>query len=197
VPLLTGFNASEMIDPGVRTAGQFERAVRARYGTFADRLLALYPHATEAEVARSNEALARDRYMTGLILWSRARTATSGQPVYAYLYDHAYPPVRGGQAFGAFHSSELPYIFGTIGAGDRQFTPADRVIVRQWQDLVLAFIQTGAPALRAKPWPRITPRSVAVMGLGDSPGPRPAVSTPERFAALRAYAAAKGSLGLM
>ncbi|MBC2668844.1 carboxylesterase/lipase family protein [Novosphingobium piscinae] len=197
VPLLSGFNAAEMIDPAVRSPAAFEAAVRARYGAFADRLLALYPHATEAEAIRANGELARDRYMAGLLIWSRARTAAHGQRVFAYLYDHAYPPVRGGQPWGAFHSSGLPYLFGTIGLGDRVFTAADRVIVRQWQDRVLAFARTGDPRLPQSPWPAVTSRSATVMGLGDSVGPRPAVSTPERLAVLQAYAAAGGTLGLM
>ncbi|MEL0210570.1 MAG: carboxylesterase family protein, partial [Novosphingobium sp.] len=46
VPLITGYNSAEMIDMAVRTPAQFEAAVRARYGASADRLLALYPHAT-------------------------------------------------------------------------------------------------------------------------------------------------------
>ncbi|WP_298200712.1 carboxylesterase family protein [Novosphingobium sp.] len=197
VPLLTGFNAAEMIDLSVRSPDRFVQAVRARYGTFADRLLALYPHATDAEVVQSNATLARDRYMTGLLLWSRTRTASSGQPVYAYLYDHPYPAVRGGQGWGAFHTSELPYIFGTLGLGDRTFTAADRAVARQWQDRVLAFLRTGNPSTPGAVWPRMSARSREVMGLGDRMGPRAAVSTPERLDVLQAYAAANGNLGLM
>ena len=197
VPLLTGFNADEMIDPSVRGPDLFVAAVRRRYGAFADRLLALYPHTTPAEAIASNALLARDRYMTGLLLWARARTAASGQTVFAYRYDHPYPPVRGGQRFGAFHSSELPYVFGTIGLGDRSFTAADRVVVRQWQDRVLAFVRTGAPALPGSPWPKVGRAETRVMVLGRAAAAGPAVSSPERFAALSAYAAAGGRLGLM
>ena len=197
VPLLTGFNAAEMIDLSVRSPAGFEQAVRTRYGVFADRLLALYPHATETEVIQSNATLARDRYMTGLLIWARTRTVKSGQPIHAYLYDHSYPPVRGGQGWGAFHSSELPYIFGTLGLGDRAFAPADHAISRQWQDRLLAFMRSGNPSVPGAVWPRMTVQGRLVMGLGDRPGLRPAVSSPERLAVLQAYAAAGGTLGLM
>lgn len=194
VPLITGFNAAEMIDPSVRTPAQFETAVRARYGDFADRLLSLYPHATEAEAVASNALLARDRYMAGVLLWARERTRTAQQPVFAYLYDHAYPAVKGGQSWGAFHSSQLPYVFGNIGIGERTFGPADARVVRQWQDRLLAFMRSGNPG---KGWPRVTRTSARVMGLGDREGIRAAVSTPERLEAFRAYAASGGKLGLM
>lgn len=197
VPLLGGYNAAEMIDPGVKTPEAFERSIRARYGSFADRLLSLYPHATADEAAQSNVLVARDRYLSGLLLWSRARTAASGQRVYAYLYDHPYPPVRGQMAYGAFHSSELPYVFGALGHGDREFTATDRAVSRQWQDHLLAFMRTGDPSLKGKPWLRIGNASQQVTVIGDNPGPRNAVSSQARFAAFRAYAASGGNLGLM
>lgn len=194
VPLISGYNSAEMIDPSVRTPAQFEAAVRARYGASAERLLALYPHATDAEAVASNTLIARDRYMAGLLLWARERTRTAQQPVFAYLYDHAYPAVNGGQSWGAFHSSQLPYVFGNIGIGERAWKPADDRVVRQWQDRLLAFMRSGVPG---KGWAKVSKTGATVMGLGDREGMRPAVSSPERFEAFRAYAASGGKLGLM
>lgn len=194
VPLITGYNSAEMIDMAVRTPAQFEAAVRARYGDFAERLLALYPHATEAEAMASNTLIARDRYMAGLLLWSKERTRSAQQPVYAYLYDHAYPVVKGGQSWGAFHSSQLPYVFGNIGIGDRAWTAADGRVVRQWQDRLLAFMRTGRPGAG---WTAVGRASATVMRLGNSEAMRPAVSSPERFEAFKAYAESGGKLGLI
>lgn len=194
VPLISGYNSAEMIDPSVRTPAQFEAAVRARYGASAERFLALYPHATEAEAMASNALIARDRYMAGLLLWARERTRSAQQPVFAYLYDHAYPAVKGGQSWGAFHTSQLPYVFGNIGIGERTFTAADARIVRQWQDRLLAFMRSGVPG---KGWAKVSWSGATVMGLGDREGMRPAVSSPERFEAFRAFAASGGKLGLM
>lgn len=192
VPLLTGFNGAEMIDVSIHTPAQFEQAVRARYGAFADRLLALYPHADEEQVRASNPLISRDRYMAGLLLWARARNGASGQKVYAYLYDHAYPSAPGGADFGAFHSSQLPYIFGTLGMGGRKFTAQDTNVSRQWQKIVLNFMRKGAPS-----WPAVGQGSDQVMVIGDHPGMARAVSSPERFEAFKAYAASGGKLGLM
>ena len=197
VPLMTGFNAAEMTDSSVDTPAQFEQIVRNRYGSFAERFLALYPHSDAAQVARSNILIARDRYMSGLLLWSRERAKTSGQAVYAYLYDHAYPPVPGGKTYGAFHSSELPYIFGTLGLGAREFAAQDRAIVRQWQDRILAFMRTGNPSLPRKPWRAVDAATTDVMGLGDTAAPRQAVSSKQRFEAFEAYAKSGGNVGLM
>lgn len=192
VPLLTGFNADEMIDPSIRTPADFERALRGRYGAFADRLLALYPHASDAEAVASNTLVARDRYMAGLLIWNEGRVASGAAPIYLYRHDQPYPAAKGGQSWGAFHSSSLPYKFGTLGLGEREFTAADRALSRRWQDVILSFARSGAPG-----WPAARAGATQVMGFGPSQGLRPAVSTPERLAAWREYAAGGGKLGLM
>lgn len=202
VPLLTGFNADEMIDPGVRTPADLERSLRARYGDFAARLLELYPHASDAEAMASNTLIARDRYMAGLLIWAAARGKSSGDPIYLYRHDWPYPAARGGQSWGAFHSSSLPYLFGNLGLGERAFGPADQALSRRWQDVILAFARTGEPG---PDWTAVGPATTQVMafgqtqGLSASTGPvsTPAVSTPERLSAWRAYAASGGRLGLI
>jgi para-nitrobenzyl esterase len=195
VPLMTGFNAAEMIDPLVRTPADLERSLRARYGAFADLLLALYPHGDDAAAQAANVLIARDRYMSGLLLWGQARAKV--QPVFLYLYDHAYPPLPGGVNYGAFHSSHLPMVFGNLGLGNRRFTPQDEAVSRQWQDAILSFLRDGRPATAAGPWLAIGRDEDRVNVVGDLPGPRPAVSSPARFEAFRGYAAAGGTLGLM
>ena len=52
--LLLGTNSDEgrlLVPPGA-TPARFEAQVRARFGSYADAILALYPHATEAGARR-------------------------------------------------------------------------------------------------------------------------------------------------
>lgn len=197
VPLLTGFNAEEMIDPSVRTVADLERSVRGRYGAFADRLLALYPHATDAEAVQSNVQIARDRYMSGLILFARNRPVSDRDPVWLYRHDHPYPPIPGGMPFGAFHSSHLPYVFDNLGLGGRTFGPADAQVSRNWQDVLLAFMRTGNPAPVGQTWPKAHDEIQQVMSIGAELAVKYGVSSRERFVAFREYAASGGTLGLM
>lgn len=197
VPLLTGFNGEEMIDPSVRTPAAFERAVRARYGAFAARILALYPHASDAEAVSSNAEVARDRYMAGLLFWAQARPKAASDPIYLYRHDQSYPVAPGGQDWGAFHSSSLPYIFSTVSLGGRKLAPADRVLSARWQAVIAAFARTGRPTIKGQAWPAVSGQTKQVMAFGQTQGLRPAVSTPERLALWQAYAASGGKLGLM
>jgi para-nitrobenzyl esterase len=196
VPLLTGFNTAEGLALGApQTPAEFEAMVRERYGAFADRYLQLYPHASQQEFERSLDELARDRYMAGLVIWTEQRTLHSGQAVYTYLYDHPYPPA-GGKGFGAFHTAEVPYVFGALRQQGREFTARDHDVARQMQDRWIAFMSSGDPSLPGSPWPKATAHAENVMALGDSVGIRPAVSSPERLALFREFVASGGQLSL-
>jgi para-nitrobenzyl esterase len=63
--------------------------------------------------------------------------------------------------------------------------------------LFFAFVGTRNPALVGRPWPAMRAGMTQVMAFGQTQGLRPAISTPERLAAWRAYAASGVRLGLM
>jgi para-nitrobenzyl esterase len=196
VPLLTGFNSNEAARPPGTTPAAFAATVRRRYGAFADRFLALYPHATAREATASAALLTRDRYMASLVFFSQARTQASGEIVYDYLFDHAYPGSDPGK-FGAFHTAEVPYVFGALKQKGRAFSAADHEVSRQLQTYWINFMKTGDPnADDLAHWPRAGNAQGLVMGLGDHLGPRPAVSSPARLALFRDYAARADSRSL-
>ncbi len=197
VPLLTGFTADEFIEPGPVTRAAFEAQMRRRYARHADRVLALYPHATDAEATASAAVAARDAYMAPLVFWAEARSRSAGQPIYPYLYEHPAPS-NSPPGWGTFHTSEVPYIFGVLDRTRRPYTEVDERIARQLQDYWLNFIRSGNPnGCGLVRWPRYAPGDTQVMGIGDAPGARPAVSSPERLAALRAYAEDGGTFSPM
>ncbi|WP_183626358.1 carboxylesterase/lipase family protein [Novosphingobium sediminicola] len=196
VPFMTGFNADEALPTGEKiTPAVFEANVKARYGAVADRLIALYPHATDAEAEASSRLLARDRYMANLVLWAEGRAANSGQPVYTYLFTQPYPSL-GGKSFGSFHTAEVPYVMGALGKGGRVFTAADEAVSRHMQDHWLAFMKTGNPSLPNLVWPRTGSSEARVMAIGPDGGLRHGVSSLERFMALRDFVTGGGQLSL-
>lgn len=198
VPLIAGFNTDEGNIFGVTstTPEQFEQGVWQRYGAMANRFLALYPHADLASATRSANEIARDRYMANLVIWAEGRQRASGQRIYAYLFDHPYP-IPESKRFLAFHTAEVPYVFGALNQPGRAFTPQDRRVSEQVQDYWLAFMRRGDPNQQGKPaWEAFDPARDMVMGLGDHVGPRAAVSSPQRLQAFRAYVAQGGELSL-
>lgn len=196
VPLLTGFTADERLSASVRTVADLEKEVTARFGAHADRILAVYPHGTDAEAVESSSQLARDSYMTSLVLWTRARTESSGQAIYAYRFDHAIP-VKTPPSYGAFHTAEVPYLFGVLDTNLRPYDAVDRHVADEVQGYWLNFMKTGDPnGAGLASWSRATGDSTTVLAIEAESAMKTAVSTPERFDALRSYVADGGELGL-
>ena len=194
VPLMTGFNADENSSVSVSTIADLRRQSAIWFGASADNILSLYPHATDTEAQASARLLARDRYMTSLLMWTDARAQASGQPIYRYLYDQP-SPAWSGRSYGAFHTAGIPYVFGNLDRAARPYGPKDRAVSNQMQARLISFARDGRPGGTGLPaWPVAKPGDGMVMTLGLRPRRRMAVSTPARFEALRHFADAGGSL---
>ena len=196
VSFMTGFAADEGLAFGTPdTPAAFDAYVTTKFGEFAGRILALYPHTDAAQVAGSIRLLARDRYMASMAMWAEKRSALSARPIYAYLFDHPYPAANG-KSFGAFHTADVPYVMGALRLGGRSFTRADDVVSARVQNHWLAFMRTGDPSIPNGQWTPATPAAAPVMTIGSGAGMQPAVSSPARYAALRDFVQAGGRLTL-
>jgi para-nitrobenzyl esterase len=197
VPLLIGYNSDEALAPPPASIAEFERHMRSRFGTSATRLLALYPHATDAEAMASARVLARDTYMGALVLWLEGRAGAGKPPVFAYRFDQAVPVAKP-PSFGAFHTAEVPYLFGAMDTRLRPYGDVDRRVSTLVQDYWLGFMRAGDPnSARLPRWSRTPSGGVGVMLLGSNPVYTTAVSTPQRLDVLRDYVASGGKLGML
>lgn len=183
VPIIAGFNRDE--GEGSTLGEQvspeaFEARVRAKYGEYADRLLALYPHGSDEDASHSAYLLPRDQAMAALILWSSAREAKTGQPVYAYAFNHVYPGPSA-EAFGSFHSSEVPYVFGQLISPQRVFSERDHAIVEDVQTAWLQFARTGR-----LDWPHGVTAERDITTIGSLKRPNTPVSSAERLSLFKA-----------
>jgi para-nitrobenzyl esterase len=77
----------------------------------------------------------------GIEQFCMIRSETSKQPVYAYLFSRKLP----GDDSGAFHSSELWYMFRTLGKSWRPFTEADFRLSDEMVDCWTNFVRNGDP----------------------------------------------------
>jgi len=82
----------------------------------------------------------------GIRLFCKLRN-TAGTPVYAYQFAHALPDDEAGShdMKGAFHSSELWYMFKSLDRGDRPFTEADWTLAEHVVSCWTGFAKTGNP----------------------------------------------------
>ncbi len=147
VPMLAGFVADEAsaqgpADYGSPDAAKLSALLKTSYGGAADAFAPLYPAATDPQRAEANRQIRRDRAMAGLYAWSQR---AGGAPTYAYLFTHVMPGATPAP-WGAFHSSEIPYVFQTFGASpERPFTATDQRLSAMLSAYWVNFIATGDP----------------------------------------------------
>ncbi|MEO8315121.1 MAG: carboxylesterase family protein [Pseudomonadota bacterium] len=200
VPQISGYNRDEGrgVTLGQKaTTASFEEMVRAQYKDFAERILAAYPHATDADATLSAYTLPRDAVTVTHAVFGQMRTANSSHAFYPYVFEHVYPGPES-ELFGSFHTAEVPYLFGVLDQQGRPFNAEDRRISEEVQAYWLNFMRTGNPNGKGLPsWPASRAGSMEVMWLGDRAGARPACSTPERAAVLRDYVNTKGYLAFL
>ncbi len=176
-PILVGMNADEnSYSPtfGAASATALATLLRQTYGALAPVFEKLYPTNTADERAAAALEIPRDDGLASLYEWSRRRLSESHQPLYGYLYDHIEPGPQSAR-YRAFHSSEVPYVFGTLDAApERAFTDRDRTISRELSSYWVSFIKTGDPNVAGLPhWPRMRLPVPQLMQLGDTMRPRP------------------------
>jgi carboxylesterase type B len=114
------------------------------------------------------------------------RSKTAKTKVYEYLWDH---PLPGPDAvkYGAFHSSEIPYVLNTLDNSNRPFTDADRKIANLMSSYWANFASTGNPNGSGLPvWPAISDKP-EIMEVGDKTQPIPLAATPAKIEFFKSF----------
>jgi para-nitrobenzyl esterase len=169
VPILMGYTLNDLFAPTPKhTVESWRLEAQQRYGANAGQFLRFYPGLTDAQASESAAREAGDRFLYAPITtWLSRRNATS--PVYVYRFSHVEPGVSSGE-YGAFHTSELPYMFDTLHVSpERPFTEVDRTVVEQFSGAIEAFVKVGDPNGGNIPhWPPMTTHGKQVMEFGKS-----------------------------
>lgn len=187
VPTLTGSNADESgASPRpTATLASFMEQARERYGDRAEALLALYPATTDEEAKRAANTSARDIARTSMYLWALERAKTAETPVYTYYWTHPLPGPDAAR-YGAFHTSEVPYLLNTLAMAPRPFTAVDHRLADVFSTLIVDFATTGDPNSAGMPdWPPVSDEVRTTFEVGEHLGPIPITSSPEAFAFIR------------
>ena len=189
VPILTGVNADELGGlrgmRGPATPEAFEQLAES-YGESSAQLLKLYPSEPAEQAKQAYSESSRDRALVGMYLWARERATTAKTRAYLYLWDHALPGPDA-ERYGAFHTSEVPYVMNTLDMSDRPFVDADHRIADRLSSYWARFAANGDPnGPGLPPWPAVgeTPE---VMELGDRTAPVPVAGSAEKLAFFRAF----------
>jgi para-nitrobenzyl esterase len=182
VPLLAGWNADEVRGRVTQakiktTAASFAAMAQADFGDKAQKFLALYPAATDAEAVVSAGDYASDRFIVySTWRWLEAQVATGKAPVYRYRLDLGSPGDKNHAAIlGAFHSDDIEYVFGTLDSRpEAAWRPEDRKLSDQIGAYWTNFARTGDPNGPGLPqWPAYKPEQWPVMHLDATSQAKP------------------------
>jgi para-nitrobenzyl esterase len=175
VPVMIGGTKDESgstTHPNV-TVDAFQKLVQQRYGERSGEFLTLYPATTDEAAGQAKNAAARDDARTTDFLLATQGPNGGKNKSFTYFWTHA-PPGPDSDRQGAFHGSELNYVFNNLYATDRPWTDEDRKIADMMSSYWANFIKTGDPNGDGLPaWKPLDVNAPAFMELGDRFGPAP------------------------
>src|SRR5450759_4408020 len=178
-PILVGYNSDEgqSFSPP-RTPEDHIAAVKARYGPFADRLIAAYPPGS-GTVAKTARDLTRDA-MFGwhTWVWARLQAKTGKSKVFFYCFDQHpdYPAGSPRAGYGSGHGAEVRYVFEHLDPANPQTTKTDLAISEAMATYWTNFAKRGDPNGEGVPaWPAFSDANPTLMYFAQTPhtGPVP------------------------
>jgi para-nitrobenzyl esterase len=186
VPLMVGFVADDIgVSGGFGPApkadvGTYESDAQRLYGEQAPAFLKLYPVSADADVPAARKTAGRDRARVSMDRWAEEQ-AKASRRIYTYFFSRAIPwPAH--PEFGAFHTSEVPYVFETIKRLDRPWEPVDSTLADTVSAYWANFAKNGDPnGAGLQAWPPYTAGSHTTMELGPRVGAM-SVAEPPRLA---------------
>lgn len=169
-PFLTGLNADE-----VRYRGEQNKEFKA-----------LYPSSTVQDSISAVKSAALEQSMLSAYLWLDYRAKTAKTNGYVYYFDRAIPWPEHPE-YGAFHSSEIPYVFNNMKKLiSHTMEKKDTLIADKISAYWVNFVKSGDPnGPNLAKWEAFKPDKPEIMQLGEDFGMVSITKTKEKLGFLK------------
>jgi para-nitrobenzyl esterase len=171
-PVLVGNTSDEAASFGGRnvTAEEFVKQIRSQYGSHADAILGVYPHATDAEAAKAAKGVRRESsFSWNTWTWARLQSQKGKSKAFGYFFDYHAPNTD-----GAGHGSDVPYAFQTLGGRQGAPKPEDLALSDMISSYWVNFAKKGDPnGPGLPPWPAFSEKDQKVMVFDAASSARP------------------------
>ncbi len=185
VPIIASFTHDEANSPlkAAKTVAEYKAAAKQVFGKAAEEFLSLYPVASDADIpAMAQEAASDAAGLLNSCACAELQAKYHKSPTYITVFSRKHPYVPGVQiadqntaTIGAYHTSEVPYYFGTQDAYNmfrptRNWTAWDRDLSQKMTAVLVAFANTGNPATTDVKWPAWSAQNEVYLNFGDRIG---------------------------
>jgi carboxylesterase type B len=145
----------------------------------ASSFLKLYPFSGDEQAGAAEKASAREQGRISMYLWALNRAKTAKTKAFTYYWNHAEPGPDE-KRYGAFHTSEVPYVFNTLNKSSRPWTAEDHQIAETLGAYWANFAASGDPNGKGlATWPAVEGEPAQTMELGSRFGPMPVADKPK------------------
>ena len=172
VPVIVGSNANEMTtlttpDSVPKTMADYRKRVSMQYGEMIKEYDAVYPVKNDADIAPAYLGALRDGVFTfNMRTWARM-TANGRSKAYLYSFSHV-PPNPRSKYLGAYHASEIPYVFNNLNRQNPLLTETDQRLADMMMSYWVNFAKSGDPNGPGLPkWLAYDRESEPYMDFGD------------------------------
>lgn len=153
VPLIVGSTSDEMgiiASDGPKSEDEYMKALDKYFGEHAEEIARRYPFDDTAP-GRAFATMMGDSIFSFSSYLASSLHAQAGNPVYRYVFSYAGKLLKSA-GVGAFHSSDVLYMFGTVD--NAAFPPQERNMARVFADYWTSFAKLGSPSPEGLPyWP--------------------------------------------
>jgi para-nitrobenzyl esterase len=173
LPLLIGTNSADIGFSNAKTMDE----VMAPFGADKEKALLAYDPGKTGNVRVVGYLVAMDRLMTEPARFAARTLAAQGVRTYIYRFSYVAESLRK-QWPGAFHASEIPYVFDTVAAKyGKDLTPKDEAAAQAANAYWANFAKSGDPNGKGLvEWPAYDAQTDAILDLtneGPKAGPDP------------------------
>lgn len=132
----------------VRTKEEFRKSLGAQFGQAAEKCFELFHVKDDKDVEAAQKLRVEKSSRLSPLSWAMAQVKNRKKPLFTYYFNRDIP---GEDHPGAFHSSELWYVFGTLGRCWRPMEPVDYRISGVMADYWANFAKAGDPNAKGAP----------------------------------------------
>jgi para-nitrobenzyl esterase len=173
-PVLTGWVTGDgsVLGASKMNLETYKKEAQTKYGDKADAFLSVFPASTDEEVKIMKQKLS---LMGFAGLPSHLLASFNTKPSYIYQFGHVPPDKPNFPNYGAFHTSEVPYMLHTLHTWNRPWQVLDKELENTMSSYWVNFAKTGNPNGHNLPeWKSYNKQSGEIMVVGDKLESKPA-----------------------